>query len=301
MTRIASFGQQNVLLQNTLRNQQRLSVTQQQITTGKKANDFRQLAPNAQEALSVRNARASVDAFRSTVQTVQRSTDIYEATLGNIETAVGDARQGVLNALAQKDAEGLMQQLEASFGTVIGALNTRINEEFVYAGASTGTPPVISMSFQDFLALPDPADILQNDSTKKRALIDEGVELEFGQLADEVAGNFFATLHSLGNAPVAGTLDQTEEDILAVELNALDQARSDVQAAITRNGLNIRRLEELDVQHAETQDFLGGLIGDIEDVNLAEAVTRLNQQQTTIEASFRTIGTLSRLSLLDFI
>lgn len=301
MTRIASFGQQNVLLQNTLRNQQRLSVTQQQITTGKKANDFRQLAPNAQEALSVRNARASVDAFRSTVQTVQRSTSIYEATLGNIETAVGDARQGVLNALAQKDAEGLMQQLEASFGTVIGALNTRINEEFVYAGASTDTPPVISMSFEDFLALPDPADILQNDSTKKRALIDEGVELEFGQLADEVAGNFFATLHSLGNAPVAGTLDQTEEDILTVELNALDQARSDIQAAITRNGLNIRRLEELDVQHAETQDFLGGLIGDIEDVNLAEAVTRLNQQQTTIEASFRTIGTLSRLSLLDFI
>jgi len=301
MTRIASFGQQNVLLQNTLRNQQRLSVTQQQITAGKKANDFRQLAPNAQEALSVRNARASVDAFRSTVQTVQRSTSIYEATLGNIETAVGDARQGVLNALAQKDAEGLMQQLEASFGTVIGALNTRINEEFVYAGASTDTPPVISMSFQDFLALPDPADILQNDSTKKRALIDEGVELEFGQLADEVAGNFFATLHSLGNAPVAGTLDQTEEDILTVELNALDQARSDIQAAITRNGLNIRRLEELDVQHAETQDFLGGLIGDIEDVNLAEAVTRLNQQQTTIEASFRTIGTLSRLSLLDFI
>lgn len=301
MTRIASFGQQDVLLQNTLRNQQRLSVTQQQITTGKKANDFGQLAPNTQEALSVRNARASVDAFRSTVQTVQRTTSIYEATLGNIETAVDDARQSVLNALAQKDAEGLMQQLEASFGNVIGALNTRINDEFVFSGASTDTPPVVNMSFQDFLALPDPADILQNDSTKKRALIDEGVELEFGQLADEVAGDFLATLHSLGNAPVAGTLDQTEEDLLTVELNALDQARSDVQSAITRNGLNIRRLEELDVQHAETQDFLGGLIGDIEDINLAEAVTRLNQQQTTIEASFRTIGTLSRLSLLDFI
>ncbi|MEX0300304.1 MAG: flagellin [Kordiimonas sp.] len=47
--------------------------------------------------------------------------------------------------------------------------------------------------------------------------------------------------------------------------------------------------------------FLETFIADLEDVDIAEAVTRLNNDQVALEASYRSIGSLSQLSLLRFL
>ena len=60
-------------------------------------------------------------------------------------------------------------------------------------------------------------------------------------------------------------------------------------------------LEGVQQRHAEDRTFLMGFVGDIEDVDLAEAITRLNQQQLALEASYQVFSTLNRITLLDFI
>jgi flagellar hook-associated protein 3 FlgL len=47
--------------------------------------------------------------------------------------------------------------------------------------------------------------------------------------------------------------------------------------------------------------YFAKFIGDIEDVNLAEAITRLNQDQVAVEAAGRMIAQLDQLSLLNFL
>ena len=42
-------------------------------------------------------------------------------------------------------------------------------------------------------------------------------------------------------------------------------------------------------------------IADIENINVAEAITRLNNDQTALEASFKVFSQLNSLSLLNFI
>lgn len=60
-------------------------------------------------------------------------------------------------------------------------------------------------------------------------------------------------------------------------------------------------LEGVQQRHAGDRTFFMGFVGDIEDVDLAEAITRLNQQQLALEASYQVFSTLNRITLLDFI
>jgi flagellar hook-associated protein 3 FlgL len=48
-------------------------------------------------------------------------------------------------------------------------------------------------------------------------------------------------------------------------------------------------------------DYLTRMIADIEDADMAEAASRLNQAQTAVEVSARTFASLSQVSLLPFL
>lgn len=66
-------------------------------------------------------------------------------------------------------------------------------------------------------------------------------------------------------------------------------------------GTRQARLEDVNVLHRDTEVYLQREISDVEDVDLADAVTRMTQQQIVIESAMATIGRLSQLSLADFL
>jgi len=312
MAGISSAGQHSLLLQNTLRNQERLALTQEQITTGKKASDFQQLSPDVQKALDTRQALSGVEGFRSTIQTVQRQVDTMDLHLGASLDAARDLKQSVLDALGQQNGDGLNARLEETFDRVVGALNARVDGNFIFAGARTDQQPVTVSSVGELQALADAGEAFQNDDQRRRAVIAEGEELEFGQLADDVGQEILASIKRIadfndnanGNnpdGPLEGKLTDNQIDFLEAEFAKLETAIESTQNIQSENGITANRLSDTDERHSATENFLKEQIGEIEDVNLAEAVTRLNQQQTTLEASFRAIGTLSNLSLLDFL
>jgi len=308
MTRVSSFGQQSQLLLNALRNQERVALTQQQITTGKKANSFRDLTPEVQKALDARQALSGVFAFRETIQQVRQQIDSMALQLTAAVDSARELKQGMVTALGQQDATGLLTTLDQTFQRVVSALNTRSNGSHIFAGARTDQPPVTVSSLNDLQALGAAADAFNNDDNRRRAAIAEGVELEFGQLADEIGSEILQVVKDIADfsdtnpdGPLDGDLTPAQRSFLEGRIGDLESAIQTAQAVQADNGLNSNRLDVVDDQHASMEVFLQGLIGDVEDIDLAEAVTRLNQQQTTLEASFRAIGTLSRLSLLDFI
>jgi len=308
MTRVSSFGQQSQLLLNALRNQERVALTQQQITTGKKANSFRDLTPEVQKALDARQALSGVFAFRETIQQVRQQIDSMDLQLTAAVDSARELKQGMVTALGQQDATGLLTTLDQTFQRVVSALNTRANGSHIFAGARTDQPPVTVSSLNDLQALGAAADAFNNDDNRRRAAIAEGVELEFGQLADEIGSEILQVVKDIADfsdtnpdGPLDGDLTAAQRSFLEGRIGDLESAIQTAQAVQADNGLNSNRLDVVDDQHASMEVFLQGLIGDVEDIDLAEAVTRLNQQQTTLEASFRAIGTLSRLSLLDFI
>ncbi len=307
MTRIASFGQQSLLIQNTLRNQERLFRTQQQVTTGKKANSFRELSPDVQAALSARRSRSATRTFLETVKSVRQTVDFYDVQLSAVSDAAERLQDAIRTAIAQEDARGLISQLDQSFSSIVSALNTRINGVFIFGGSNTDQAPVNVTSLGDLQALASASDAFDNNSDKQKAVVAEGIELTYGVVADEVADKVMASIKAIADfdagagGPLNGPLTAAQRSFLESELANLDAAIADVRAKQVENGLNANRLKDIQEQHEDAFNFLEGLVGELEDVNMAEAISRLNQNQVALEASFRAISTLSRLTLLNFL
>ena len=60
-------------------------------------------------------------------------------------------------------------------------------------------------------------------------------------------------------------------------------------------------IDRLIDRQSEELGFLGTFIHDIEDIDAATAISKLNQDQTTLEASLQTIARLNQITLLQFI
>lgn len=307
MTRISSFGQSSLLLQNTLRNQERLFTSQQQITTGKKASSFQELSPRVQEAMSARQTQFNTESFRTTIQSVRQNVDIYDVQITTITNAARDLQQAAVTAVGQNDAAGFDSALQQAFDLISSALNTRLNGNFIFGGSNNDQPPLAISSLADLQALPLSDDAFVNDSKRKSAIIADGINLEFGQLADDVASDIMASFKRIADfnagpsGPFSGELTTAQRTFLETEIDLIEQASQQAQQAQTQNGLASNRLDVVDDQHQTSLVFLEQLVSDIEDVDLAEAVTRLQQDQLALEVSFQAIGTLSRLSLLNFL
>ncbi len=307
MIRTASFGQQNLLIQNTLRNQTRLFEAQQQVTTGKKASSFRALSPDVQAALGARRSRSTTATFLETVKSVQQTVDFYDVQLSAVSGAAEDLQDAIRTAIAQEDARGLMSQLRQSFASIVSALNTRINDVFIFGGSNTTAPPVNVNSVADLQALASASDAFDNNGDKQKAVVAEGIELSYGIVADEVANGIMTSIKAIADfdagasGPLDGSLTAAQRSFLEGELANLDSAIASARAKQVENGLNGNRLKGMQQQHEEAFNFLEGLVSELEDVNMAEAISRLNQNQVALEASFRAIGTLSRLTLINFI
>lgn len=61
------------------------------------------------------------------------------------------------------------------------------------------------------------------------------------------------------------------------------------------------RLDDINLIHSNAEVYLQRQISEVEDVDLADAVTRMTQEQIVIESAMGTIGRLSQLSLADFL
>ena len=85
------------------------------------------------------------------------------------------------------------------------------------------------------------------------------------------------------------------------EIDRLNSAIDDINVAQATNGVHQRTVEDTQARLSDNVTFITTFIADIEDADMGVAVSRLQQDQLALDASFRMLGQLSRVTLLDFI
>lgn len=307
MTRVASFSQSQSLLQGILRNQSNLFEAQKQVNTGKKSDDFAGIANQVSTLVGAKALKARTETYINTAETISRNLQVYDVQLTAITDTAREARQTIIEALAQDEAIGFTTIMSEAFNRISSALNTKVAGNYIFAGSKTDTPPFLVTSFNDLPALATVNDAFANDQIKASVRVADNVETEFGILANEVADELTASFKRMAefdigpNGPIDGKLTAVQRAFLESELLLLDAAIADSQTALVTNGLKAEKLDEVKTQHDDQRVFLETFVADIEDVNIAEAISRLNNDQTALEVSFRVVGEISRLSLADFI
>jgi len=307
MTRVSSFSQSQALLQGLLENQQRIFEAQRQVTTGKISDEFKGIASETSTLVSAKALKARTDGYVRAANEVNLQVNSYDLQIGAIVDAARNFKQGILESIGQEQAIGFDGQVSDVFNLVKNALNFNANGVYIFSGSRTDTAAVTLDDVTDLAALGDATEAFNNDQVKSQARLSDSFEVSHGQLADDIAGDIFSSLKRIvefnagPDGPIDGPLTASQRAFLETELGALETAIQQVQNAQVLNGLNANKIEDIQTIQQQQSDYLEIFIADVEDVDIAEAITRLNNDRTALEASYRVVGSISQLSLVGFI
>lgn len=307
MTRVATFHQSQNLMAQLMRAQSTVFNDQKQVSSGKVAQTFQDIPREAGVLLSAKAVETKTQSYIRAGQELETRLSLQNTHLEGVATVAQDLRESVLQAVANEKGIGLMDALDAAFTTVKNILNTQVDGRYYYAGTRTDVAPVNATDVSDLVAATSASDLFENNDIKPSLLVDDNLSVEYGILASDVATDLFDAIKRIAdynagaNGPFGTELTAAQRQFLEGEVAGLAQVAEGLNAEVASNGLSGQILDRALERHAATEVQVKGFISDIEDVDLAEAITRLNADQTAVEAATRVLGTLNQLSLMDFL
>lgn len=139
-----------------------------------------------------------------------------------------------------------------------------------------------------------------------RARIDTDYDVEYGMRADDpVFRDMMKVLTLASTIEYDATTDAAEQadyrTILSFGEQLTIQTGSNLNAEQGRLGVIRQEMRNIKTRHADVLTVLNLEIGQIEDADLAEVFTKVQQTQVALQASFRITAGLRELSLLNFL
>jgi len=287
--------------------QEELAVTQQQLATGKRI-----LAPS-DDALGTTQVLALQQVIDSHLQ-FARNTDAAETRLEQEEasiTHVVDVLQRVHELAVRATSSTLNAQSRATLApevrqlldNLLGIANTQdANSEYLFAGFNVGTVPFAAVENPVGSGLYDYN--YTGDQGQRSIQIGTTRQIAVGDPGDDVFVDVPIT--GGGTRSIFETLEQFALDLESNTPSA--NAAADLQLAMGHLGNFLSavggRLNAIDSQKLLNSDivFQGQkTLSDVQDLDFAEAISRMNRQLTSLEASQQSFAKVQSLSLFSYL
>ena len=298
ITRTGDFAQNNRITQLFLDAQTRVREVQAQLSSGKVTDQFRDLAPDVNRLLDAKNLLQKARQYQTNNRLVDGRLQVMESAVGSLFELGTRLRTLLIQRLNDGTSVPGTMTAEATLmlDQVVAELNAELGGQFLFAGSRTDTAPVeLDPAFTNF-GSPDDS-YYQGDDVELAVLADDDLLLTYGMTADREG--FQKLIGALRTVIEADVID--DRPLLESALDLVDSALPKLADYRSELGARQARLADINVRHGDMEVYLQRQISDVEDVDIAAAVTRLSQDQVLIESAMATIGRLSRLSLADYL
>lgn len=305
MTRISDLGFQQILLNSFQRAQAGAEQRQIQLSTGKISDRYSGIGVATGQLLSSEGVIERASAYEKAAAVASSRLQIQEAGLTTIAESVASLRQQFVVALASGGAELLAPSIAAEAQRIIGALNSQLGGVHVFGGVDGTVPPVTAQSIADIGAAAN-TDALFVTAARQRLAVEEGMTVDGGATALELASDLFGTLKELANAPAtlgqfSGVLTPAQTAFISQKIAELDAISDGLYSELGLNGLAQGQTDDARSRNVQRRDLAEIVASELEDADLAEVVARLNQDRIAIEAAAQALSKASELSLLNFL
>lgn len=304
MTRVSTVQNYNIMTANLMKAQIRQNEVGGQVSSQKVASDLKGYAKNAEMLTAMRGTQTRINGLVEQNKLVNNRLEMQDTGIGKVADSTKAAREAVANSLAAGNATTLMQELQAAFGNIVQGLNTKSNGLYVFSGAKTDTATTSATKMSDLTTAPDVSDLFHNDDYIATNRVDEQTSAKTGVLGDEIGTKTFEVFKEIqayvdANGPFTGNLDDTQVDFLKGLLSDFDGAYKDIVDIQGKNGVTQKRFESATTDLSNQADTLTIMVGGITDVDMADAVTRLQAAQLAVQASAQVFSSLQQSSLLN--
>jgi flagellar hook-associated protein 3 FlgL len=256
---------------------------------------------------SARAAGARADANTTAAKQASARLDLQDAQLGQLSTLMGQVRETLTKAAADQDATSLMTQMQGYFDQAVEILNSKDANGYIYAGDRNQTAPVTISKLSDLLTLPTIPQAFANGTVKSSVRIGDGQTVEVGMLASDLGSQLFSLFQQVVqfdagvNGPFDAKTTQAQQTFLESTIPTAISVASSVDSAAAANGIRYKMVQDTLDRLQATSTVYKGFVSNLEDVDMPQALAKLNQDQTALQATFQITATLNKLSLLNFL
>ncbi len=301
MTRVATIPLQATLSGAIQRSQQNLAASQLQLATEKKVNDYAGLGLDAVRTLSARSMLATQETYKTNIGRVSTTLSLYQANLEQIDSSLSDLREELYTAMGTGNSPGLQDMIKDAFSDVRASLNAKEAGIPLFAGSQTSATPFVPESLEDIVGI-DAAAAFANDGVRQSTRAGDGVTVEYGIGASDVAAKLIPAFQALAQAgPFGETLSDDQKQAIADALDLLDAGITQVRSVNASNGRKQAQVETLSDRAQDRVDLLTSVIGSVEDADLGQVAIDITQRQTVLQASYSVFAQLNSMSLVNFL
>jgi len=303
MTRISTYGASQSALLDLMRAQQSLFQAQQELSTGKKGADLKGVGYQAETIAASRGALSRSQAFEEAAVRSGIRLEAQNIALERLSDSVGELR----SVMTSKNGDFIMQEVTDAFYGAVNALNSQHLGAYMFGGTRDDTKPLTVSTLADLAALPAVADAFQNNDLEPTVQVDQNTTVTVGRLASDIATDIMASFKRIAefeagpNGPFADPMTDAQQAFVVGELQNIVAAQDGIISVVGMNGVMQAQIESSQQSQKDRQDFLTGMISDIEDVDMAEAATRFQTAQNVLDVSAKTFASLTQVSLLTFL
>ncbi|MDB5417619.1 MAG: flagellin [Phenylobacterium sp.] len=307
VTRVSTIGNYSTVLANLMAAQQRQLDAGQRVSTHKNATDLKGFAANDELITAMQSVQIRLDNFQTQNGLVADKLTTQDTALNQVATAAQSARQAIADALASGDGTTLMTQLQGSMDQAVGAMNTKYNGTYLFAGGAINTQPVTATTLAGLTAGPPISSFFQNDQFKAQAQVDDSTKVTTGVLADAVGTPLLTAFQTMkafdqgASGPFNGTLTGAQKTFLEGQLATWDSAHTGVITFAAQNGMAQQRVDSVKTDLTSRQNTIAGMLANITDADMAQATADLQMAQTSFQAAAQVFQTLKNSSLLNLL
>lgn len=302
MDRISNLGQHQQLVSAMLRNQRELAEAQLQVSTGKRGDSYDDLGGDAVRQINLSHLLSRETAYAENAGRAEAELAAQDLHVGQAYDAALALKDTILNAIAAGEARGLASAAATAFDALRAAMNASVAGKPLFSGGVTGVEAFAPDSLAALVALPAVADAFGAGGVPRKIIVGDGRSVEVGMDAAMIGVPFADALRTLGRLlPLDGPLDAAASAALVALLPELDAAAATLRDAQAETGARAALTADISREAVARTTALQTALSAVEDVDPAAAITRLQAEQTALQASYQAFARLADMTLLNFL
>ena len=290
--RISTYWQFRRMERATEQSVGQMALWQKRVATGRRIEQPSDDPVGSVHALALREQVQQIDQYGRNIREARMFLQATEQAFADIGEILHRTRQIVTQgANDTNDAnarEALIQEIRELKRRLLQIGNQRPDgERYLFSGQTVHTAPI---------------DVVGGVAS----YVGDGNPLLVNIAADRViAMNFsgarIADLHNKLNDIENNLLSGNSAQLSMVDLNDIEQFQSEFHRYRGEVGVRLRELDNYERLHMSRRDQLSGNLANIEEIDLAEAISQLKQSELRYQASLQVFTRIQSVNLFDFL
>jgi flagellar hook-associated protein 3 FlgL len=290
---------ENMLIQNFLRGlhsaQGKIFERNLQVTTGKKLNRPSDAPSDSSKLVRLRDDVSRINQYYRNINQADLILGTTEDALNNLSNLIIRVQErsgyGVTGTMTQQDRDAIAAELRSLQEEMVRIASTKVGGKYLFSGSQVTTEPlVLNAGSYNY----------QGDDRALMIEISQGEKIQVNVTGDESfsepSTDLINTLTTLIQQLESGDLDNARQSMAEIQT-----AREMISEARVRVGTSRQRLDGAKVRLDQEFLQLTTAVSEMEDADMAEAISGLVQAETGLRATLSVGARINQLNLFDIL